>query len=194
MSNFVINPSQVSTPVTSYDTYCYTNDNDDIDSDQIANRTGSNRLWGGLAIIAGGALIDKYATKIRFKLKVNGACTGNLVGQIRKDVTTSGRGSNVLTSSNSIDLSTIQDTEDFRELEFDGSYKFGTNSNEAILIYWSVAESNGSATIWLALRWLQNHTANTADVVSTTNDGAPSQVDFEFWYNQNTNMNITYTS
>ena len=184
---------------TTYDTECYTNNDDDRDSDQIATRSGSRREWGGLAIVADGALKDKYATKIRFKLHASGAVTGNLVGQIRSGVTTSSEGTNQLTSSNTIDLddTDIQSDTTFQEFEFDGSYKFGTNSNEAILIYWASDQSNGSATIWLALRWKTETSTpypNVDDVISTTNDGTTGNTNFEFWTNENTNMNITYTS
>ena len=146
---------------------------------------------------SGGALDGESPVGFKFKLHVNGATTGNLVGQIRSGVTTSSHGSNQLTSSNSIDLSTIQDTTSFQTLTFDGSYELGTNSDEAVLIYWSEAESNGSSSIWIALRW-SSETANTADVISTTNDGVTSNTNFEFWTAKNTNgkilTSITYPS
>ena len=179
-----------------YTTDCFDNNDDDRNSDEIATRSGNTRLWGGVKVVSSGALNGKYAKKIRVKLHVIGNATGDLVGQIRSGVTSGSsgqQGTNRLTSSNTIDLSTIQDSTTFIEFTFDGSYAFGTNSDEFIGIYWSQAESNAqlSPIISIAMRW-SAETENTADVISATNDGAPSQTDFEFWTNRNTNMSITY--
>ena len=179
-----------------YTTDCFDNNDDDRNSDEIATRSGNNRHWGGVKVVSGGALDGKYCRKIRVKLHVIGACTGNHVGQIRSGVTSGSPGSqgtNRLTSTNTIDLSTIQDSTTFIEFTFDGSYAFGTNSDECVLIYWAQDQSNAqlSPIISIALRW-SSETANTADVISTTNDGAPGETDFEFSTGSNTNMSITY--
>ena len=181
---------------TGYNTQCFTDNDDTQDSDQIATRSGNNRHWGGLKIVDGGALDGESPVGFKFKLKVNGACTGNLVGQIRSgiaDGNPGSQGTNQLTSTNTIDLSTIQDSTSFQTFNFDGSYELGTNTGEFIGIYWSAAESNGSNSIWIALRW-SSETANTSDVISTTNDGAPGETDFEYWTSKNTNARIITSS
>ena len=185
-----------STTEATYTTQCFDDNDDTADSDHIGYRSSNHRMWGGVKVVSGGALDGKYCRKIRVKLHVIGACTGNLVGQIRSGVTSGSPGSqgtNRLTSTNTIDLSTIQDSTTFIEFTFDGSYAFGTNSDECVLIYWAQDQSNAqlSPIISIALRW-SSETANTADVISTTNDGAPGETDFEFWTGSNTNMSITY--
>ena len=181
---------------TGYNTQCFTDNDDTLDSDHIGYRTHNWRMWGGLKIVDGGALDGESPVGFKFKLKVNGACTGNLVGQIRSgiaDGNPGSQGTNQLTSINTIDLSTIQDSTSFQTFNFDGSYELGTNTSEFIGIYWAQAQSNATSSIYIALRW-SDETANTSDVISTTNDGAPNNTDFEYWTSKNTNARIITSS
>ena len=106
-----------------YTTDCFDNNDDDRDSDNIGYRSGNHRMWGGVKVVGGGALDDKYATKIRVKLHVIGATTGNLVGHIRSGIASGNPGSQGTlrkTSTNTINLATIQDSTVFIEFTFCG--------------------------------------------------------------------------